>query len=114
MGRNSQKTKRVYIIVDKSPQNEYSGLGRIYVCSATSQKGMLYDRWKNYVDNLNVHNKELEKVKKQKGEKYIKKYFQWSLVEHFDETVDDSTILNREKYWKSVLNSVNNGLNDNY
>lgn len=59
-------------------------------------------------------NKELELVKKQKGEEYIKKYFQWSLLENFDESTDDSIILEREKYWKLVLNSKNQGLNDNY
>ena len=86
----------------------------IYVGKASSDRGMLYDRWKNYADNLTGKIKELELVKKQKGEEYIKKYFQWSLLENFDESTDDSIILEREKYWKLVLNSKNQGLNDNY
>lgn len=106
--------KGIYVIVDKAPDSEYSGLGRLYVGKASSNKGMLHDRWKNYADNLTGGNKELETVKKQKGEEYIKKYFQWSLLENFDESVDDSVILEREKYWKLVLNSKNQGLNDNY
>ncbi len=106
--------KGIYVIVDKAPDDEYSGLGRIYVGKASSEKGMLYDRWKNYVDNLTGGNKELEKVKKMKGEEYIKKYFQWSLLENFDESEKDAIILERERYWKLVLNSKNQGLNDNY
>lgn len=109
-----QTQKGIYVIVDKAPDSEYSGLGRIYVGKASSDRGMLYDRWKNYADNLTGKNKELELVKKQKGEEYIKKYFQWSLLENFDESTDDSIILEREKYWKLVLNSKNQGLNDNY
>lgn len=106
--------KGIYVIVDKAPESEYSGLGRIYVGKASSDNGMLYDRWKNYADSLTGGNKELELVKKQKGEDYIKKYFQWSLLENFDESVEDTIILEREKYWKLVLNSKNQGLNDNY
>ena len=106
--------KGVYVIVDKAPESEYSGLGRLYVGKASSKNGMLYDRWKNYADSLTGGNKELEKVKKLKGEDYIKKYFQWSLLENFDESVDDEVILRREKHWKLVLNSKNQGLNDNY
>ncbi len=109
-----QTQKAIYVIVDKSPDEEYSGLGRIYVGKASSEKGMLYDRWKNYADNLTGGNKELEKIKRTKGEDYIKKYFQWSILENFDESTDDSIILEREKYWKLVLNSKNQGLNDNY
>lgn len=106
--------KGIYVIVDKAPDSEYSGLGRIYAGKASSENGMLYDRWKSYADNLTGGNKELELVKKQKGEEYIKKYFQWSLLENFDESTDDSVVLKREKYWKLVLNSKNQGLNDNY
>ena len=106
--------KAVYVIVDKAPDSEYSGLGRIYVGKASSKNGMLYDRWKNYVDSLTGGNKELESIKNAKGENYIKKYFQWSILENFDESVDDGTILKREQYWKLVLNSKNQGLNDNY
>lgn len=106
--------KAVYVIVDKAPEKEYSGLGRIYVGKASSEKGMLYDRWKNYADSLTGGNKELEEVKRKMGEDYMKKYFQWSILENFDESTDDATILEREKYWKLVLNSKNQGLNDNY
>lgn len=106
--------KAVYVIVDKAPDSDYSGLGRIYVGKASSENGMLYDRWKNYADTLTGGNKELKEVKRLKGDDYIRKYFQWSILEHFDESVEDKTILDREKYWKLVLNSKNQGLNDNY
>lgn len=106
--------KAIYIIVDKSKDEDYSGLGRIYVGKASSENGMLYARWKNYVDSLTGGNKELEKVKRIKGEEYIKNNFQWSVIESFDESYDDNIISEREKYWKLVLNSKNQGLNDNY
>lgn len=105
--------KGIYVIVDKAPDSEYSGLGRIYVGSATSDQGMLYDRWKNYVDTCTGGNKELKRVKELKGEDYIKKFFQWTLLEHFNEDTDDSFILDRESYWKLVFNSREQGLNDN-
>ena len=75
---------------------------------------MMYDRWKNYADTLTGGNKGLKEVRGINGDNYIRKYFQWSRLEHFDESVDDKTILDREKYWKLVLNSKNHGLNDNY
>lgn len=106
--------KGIYVITDKAPKNEYSGLGRIYVGSATSQSQMLHDRWECYARTLTGGNKELKKVVVLKGEDYIKKYFQWSLIEHFDESISDSYILEREKYWKQVFNSKEEGLNDNY
>lgn len=106
--------KAVYVIVDKSKDEEYSGLGRIYVGKASAENGMLYSRWKNYADNLTGGNKELENIKKIKGEDYIKKNFQWSILESFDEKVSDDFILERERHWKKVLNSKNQGLNDNY
>lgn len=105
--------KGIYAIVDKAPENEYSGLGRIYIGKASGENGMLYQRWKNYADNLTGGNKELERVKKLKGEDYIKKYFQWSLLEDFDESYSDDKILERENHWKQVFNSRKEGLNDN-
>lgn len=44
---------------------------------------------------------------------YIKKYFQWSLLEDFDESYSDDKILERENHWKQVFNSRKEGLNDN-
>ena len=61
-----------------------------------------------------IHTHFISQNQKIKGEDYIKKYFQWSILENFDERTDDSIILEREKYWKLVLNSKNQGLNDNY
>ena len=106
--------KGIYVIVDNAPESDYSGFGRLYIGSATSSKGMLFDRWKNYADTLTGGNKELKNVLKLKGDSYIKEHFRWTLIEHFDEDVDDKVILEREKYWKKAFNSVNQGLNDNY
>ena len=105
--------KGVYVITDTAPDDEYSGLGRLYIGSATSDKGMLYDRWKCYADILTGGNKELNKVLLQKGREYIKKYFRWTLIEHFNEDTEDSDILKRERYWKDALDSEKHGLNDN-
>ena len=49
--------------------------GKLYVGSATSQYGMLLQRWKSYIDNGTGGNKALEELKAKKGFDYIKKYY---------------------------------------
>lgn len=106
--------KAVYVITDTcNDSNAFKSKGKIYIGSATSDNGLLYARWKNYADNGTGGNKELEKIKKEKGMEYIKKYFTWSIIENFNSKVDDAFILEREQFWKKVFNSVKCGLNDN-
>ena len=50
-----QNQKAVYLITDKLS-------GKLCVGSATSERGMLLQRWTNYVDNGHGHNKLLREV----------------------------------------------------
>ena len=97
-----QNQKAVYLITDKSN-------GRLYVGSATGDNGMLLQRWTNYVENGHGGNVELKKLEFD----YIKKNFQYSILENFNSKVSDEYILSRETWWKNTLDSIKHGYNDN-
>ena len=97
--------KAVYLITDKAT-------GKLYVGSATG-KEMLLERWQNYVDNGHGGNKDLVRLVEEEGFDYIKKNFQYSLLENFNSVVDDNIVLEREKWWKKVLRSREYGYNKN-
>lgn len=98
--------KAVYLITDRNN-------GRLYVGSATSMKGMLLTRWTNYVDNGHGGNVELKRIVNEFGIDYIKKNFQYSILENYNAKVDDNFILSREAWWKETLQSRVFGYNDN-
>lgn len=97
--------KAVYLITDKAT-------GKLYVGSATG-KEMLLERWQNYVDNGHGGNKDLVWLVEEKGFDYIKKNFQYSLLENFNSVVDDGIVLRREAWWKKALQSREYGYNKN-
>ena len=101
-----ENQKAVYLITDT-----YNG--KLYVGSATSAKGMLLQRWKNYAENGHGGNKELIALIKEKGLDYVKQYFQYSILENYNAKVDDHVILKRETWWKEVLQSRQFGYNSN-
>lgn len=92
--------KAVYLIRDRSN-------GKLYIGSATSKSGMLLNRWKSYVDNGHGGNKILKDIVKKKGFDYVKKNFQYSILENYNSRVDDALILSRESWWKKVFDSRN-------
>ncbi len=98
--------KAVYLITD-------TATGRLYVGSATSDKGMLLDRWTAYVDTLHGGDVKLKALVGEKGAEYVKRNFRYSILENFNARVDDATILKRESYWKSVLDTRTHGYNGN-
>lgn len=100
--------KAVYLIRDKCN-------GKVYVGSATSQKGMLLSRWRGYIANGHGGNKSLKNLVMTRGFDYVKKYFQYSILENYNARVDDSLILKRETWWKNTFDSRNPkfGYNDN-
>ena len=81
--------------------------------SATGQNEMLLQRWKNYVENGHGGNKELKELVENKGFDYVKKNFQYSILENFNAKVDDNYILERESWWKDALLSRTFGYNAN-
>lgn len=101
-----ENQKAVYLITDICN-------GKLYVGSATSDKGMLLQRWKNYVANGHGGNKELIELVNDKGFDYVKQNFQYSILENYNAKIDDHVILERESWWKEILQSRKFGYNSN-
>jgi hypothetical protein len=101
-----ENQKAVYLITDKDN-------GKMYVGSATSDYGMLLQRWRNYVANGHGGNKELVEIVNEKGYEYIKANFQYSILENYNAKVDDRIILERESWWKETLQTRMYGYNSN-
>ena len=101
-----ENQKAVYLQTDKVT-------GKLYVGSATSDQGMLLSRWKNYIENGHGGNVGLKELVKEKGFDYIKKNFQYTIIENFNAKVDDHYVLERESYWKEVLRSREFGYHKN-
>lgn len=98
--------KAVYLITDKNN-------GKLYVGSATGKNGMLLQRWENYIATGHGGNKELVELVKEKGIEYIRKYFQYSILENYNMRTDDDYVLQRESWWKETLQSRKFGYNAN-
>ena len=101
-----ENQKAVYLITD-------THTGKLYVGSATSEHGMLLQRWKNYVSNGHGGNIGLIELVKKEGFDYVKKYFQYSILENYNAKVEDDIILNRESWWKEIFKSREFGYNKN-
>lgn len=101
-----ENQKAVYLQTD-------TATGKLYVGSATSKYGMLLARWRTYVHNGHGGNKDLIKLVEENGFDYIKKNFQYTILENFNSKVDDKYVLTRESYWKDVFQSRKFGYNKN-
>ena len=101
-----ENQKAVYLITDT-----YNG--KLYVGSATSDNGMLLQRWSSYVENGHGGNKELVMLVREKGFDYVKQYFQYSILENYNGKIDDRVVLKREAWWKDTLHSRQFGYNAN-
>ena len=101
-----ENQKAVYVITD-------TNTGKLYIGSATSDKGMLLQRWSNYVENGHGGNKELIQVIKDHGFEYVKEYFQYAILENYNAKIDDHIVLKREVWWKDTLQTRKFGYNAN-
>lgn len=101
-----QNQKAVYLITDTKT-------GKLYVGSATAQYGMLLQRWNSYVENGHGGNKGLRELVAREGFDYVKKNFQYSILENYNARMDDNYILRREAWWKETLRSREFGYNEN-
>ena len=101
-----ENQKAVYLITDRNS-------GKLYVGSATSDNGMLLFRWSNYAENGHGGNAGLKKLVDEQGFDYIKKNFQYTILENYNARIDDKVILERESWWKETLQSRAFGYNDN-
>jgi hypothetical protein len=106
----------VYLITDKKT-------GQLYVGSATGQSG-IYGRWATYLSSDGYDKSELEdsqypnvKLKElvnKEGIAYIEKNFQYTVLEIFNkDEAGKRQALEREGYWKQVLQSREFGYNRN-
>ena len=96
-----QNQKGVYLISDVSN-------GKMYVGSAYGEN-MILGRWQSYVITGNGGNIELKKF----DFDYIKKNFRYSILDIYKKTTDDQIIIDRESWWKEVLQSRTYGYNKN-
>jgi len=98
--------KAVYLLTDMYTGDQYVG-------SATSAKGELYQRWADYARNGHGGDVALIDLVKREGFDYIKKNFQFSILENYNKRVPDEEILARENWWKITLGTRTFGLNKN-
>ncbi|MBG6107410.1 GIY-YIG nuclease family protein [Frigoribacterium sp. CG_9.8] len=100
--------KGVYVITDLSD-------GRLYVGSASGEASGLWQRWAGYAHlrNLTGGNKELVRLRAEKGDAHIIENFQYSILEIFDPKTKAEVILKRESFWKLALDSGKHGMNHN-
>ncbi len=92
----------VYLITCLHP-----GCGKQYVGSATG-KDNLWQRWRDYADDGFGGNTGLKKHLEHLDE------FQYSVLDVYRPTIDAEVVRSQERRYKYMLDSVNNGLNDNY
>lgn len=96
-----QNQKGVYLITD-------IGNGKKYVGKA-SGGDMILGRWISYVKNGHGGNVDLKKIKFD----YIKRNFKYSILDIYKSNTDDQIILERENWWKEILQSRKFGYNKN-
>ena len=101
-----ESQKAVYLITDIHT-------GKLYVGSATSDRGMLLQRWRSYADNGHGNNKELKRIVDEQGIDYVCANFRYSILENYNSKIADDVILSRESWWKDILQTRKFGYNDN-
>lgn len=96
-----ENQKGIYLIVDTSN-------GKMYVGSAYGEC-MLLGRWQSYAKNGHGGNVELRGL----DFAHIQQHFRYSILDIYKSTVNDTTILERESWWKRVLMTRTFGYNSN-
>lgn len=96
-----QNQKGVYLITDTSN-------GQMYVGSAYGEN-MILGRWRAYVKTGHGGNIGLQ----QRSFDHIKRNFKYSILDIYKSTTDDQTIIERESWWKEVLQTRQFGYNEN-
>jgi hypothetical protein len=95
----------VYVIADRAT-------GKLYVGSATAGEG-LWSRWCAYVTTGHGDNRELRYLLKTEGDAYADN-FQFGVLEIADTHASQQDVLDRESYWKALLQTrVPHGYNAN-
>lgn len=95
-----ENQKGVYLITDSSN-------GKKYVGSAYGID-MISGRWKDYIKTGHGGNVRLRALTFD----HIKKYFRYSILDIYKSSTNDQIIIERESWWKDVLQSRTHGYND--
>lgn len=98
-------TYAIYLITDTAS-------GQQYVGSAYGKNG-LYGRWSEYVNTKHGGNKKMRELLKKHPERYHR--FQFSILQTLPKSlaIDNASVIEVESLWKSKLNTIEFGLNDN-
>lgn len=96
-----QNQKGVYLITDMAN-------GKMYVGSAYGEN-MIFGRWRAYLKTGHGGNIGLRQLTFD----HIKQNFRYSILDIYKSTTDDKIIMERESWWKEVLNSRQFGYNEN-
>jgi hypothetical protein len=96
-----QNQKGVYLMTDMLN-------GKMYVGSAYGEN-MILGRWRAYVKTGHGGNVGLKTLPFD----YIKQNFKYSILDIYKSTTDDQIIIDRESWWKEVLQSRKFGYNEN-
>jgi hypothetical protein len=100
-----ENVKGVYLIADKKN-------GKMYVGSAYGDSG-IWSRWACYIGTGHGWNDELTKLINANGIDYARENFLFSILEFRSMRTDDKVIIDREQYWKRVLQTIVFGYNKN-
>jgi len=100
-----ENVKGVYLITDRCN-------GKMYVGSAYGDTG-IWSRWACYIGTGHGGNDEFTKLINEKGIDYARTNFQFSLLEFRSMRTDDQAVIDREQYWKRVLQTEQHGYNKN-
>lgn len=96
-----QNQKGIYLVTDIIT-------GKKYVGSAYGEN-MILARWKSYIKTGNGGNVGLKFLEFD----YIKNNFRYSILDIYKSTTDDLIIIERESWWKEVLQTRQFGYNEN-
>jgi hypothetical protein len=100
-----ENVKGVYLIADKSNGTKYVG-------AAYGDAG-IWSRWSCYIGTGHGWNDELVALLRQKGPKYARDQFRFSVLEVMVKSTPDEVVLAREAHWKRVLLTREHGYNKN-
>jgi len=96
--------KGVYVITDTKT-------GKLYIGSASSDIGGIWQRWGDYAYGLTGGNSDFTRIQNSFGNDYIIDNFKYSIIEIFDTKTKRETIEARENYWMKVFMTRKHGMN---
>lgn len=96
-----QNQKGVYLLTDISNGNKYVG--------SAYGENMILGRWISYVKTGHGGNAGLKRLTFE----HIQDNFRYSILDIYKSTTDDQIIIDRENWWKEILQSRKFGYNEN-